>query len=42
MADAGGFFIGASFGKHKLCPKISPKKTVEAQSAEYFSVTSQQ
>ena len=36
MADAGGFFIGASFGKHKLCPQISPKKTVEAQSAEYF------
>ena len=35
MADAGGFFIGASFGKHKLCPKIR-------QSAEYFSVTSQQ
>lgn len=29
MADAGGFFIGASFGKHKLCPNISPKKTVE-------------
>lgn len=29
MADTGGFFVGASFGKHKLCPKISPKKTVE-------------
>ncbi len=29
MADAGGFFIGAAFGKHKLCPNISPKKTVE-------------
>ena len=29
MADAGGFFIGASMGKHKLCPNISPKKTVE-------------
>ncbi|MEE1218957.1 MAG: phosphatidate cytidylyltransferase [Ruminococcus sp.] len=29
MADAGGFFVGASLGKHKLCPKISPKKTVE-------------
>lgn len=29
MADAGGFFVGATFGRHKLCPKISPKKTVE-------------
>lgn len=29
MADAGGFFIGVTMGKHKLCPQISPKKTVE-------------
>lgn len=29
MADTGGFFAGSMFGKHKLCPKISPKKTVE-------------
>ena len=29
MADAGGFFVGATLGKHKLCPNISPKKTVE-------------
>lgn len=29
MADAGGFFVGATLGKHKLCPKISPKKTIE-------------
>lgn len=29
MADAGGFFIGATLGKHKLCPNISPNKTVE-------------
>lgn len=29
MADAGGFFVGATLGKHKLCPKVSPKKTVE-------------
>lgn len=29
MADAGGFFIGVTLGKHKLCPSISPKKTVE-------------
>ena len=29
MCDAGGFFVGATLGKHKLCPSISPKKTVE-------------
>ena len=41
MADAGGFFIGASMGKHKLCPQISPKKTVEgAVGAVVFCVIS--
>lgn len=29
MADTGGFFVGSALGKHKLCPKISPKKTIE-------------
>jgi len=29
MADGGGYFGGTFLGKHKLCPKISPKKTVE-------------
>ena len=29
IADVGGFFAGTFFGKHKLCPEISPKKTVE-------------
>lgn len=29
MGDAGGYFIGTKFGKHKLVPKISPKKSVE-------------
>ncbi|MCD8209896.1 MAG: phosphatidate cytidylyltransferase [Coprobacillus sp.] len=29
LTDAGAFFIGMLFGKHKLAPKISPKKTVE-------------
>lgn len=28
-SDTFGFFIGTFFGKHKLCPLISPAKTVE-------------
>jgi phosphatidate cytidylyltransferase len=27
--DSGAYFIGRAFGKHKLWPEISPKKTVE-------------
>ena len=29
ISDVGGFFAGSLFGRHKLCPNISPKKTVE-------------
>lgn len=29
LADAGAYFVGTFLGKHKLCPDISPKKTVE-------------
>ncbi|MDD6021180.1 MAG: phosphatidate cytidylyltransferase [Oscillospiraceae bacterium] len=29
LNDAGAFLVGRKFGKHKLCPKISPKKSVE-------------
>lgn len=29
FGDSGAYFIGTFFGKHKLCPEISPKKTVE-------------
>ena len=29
MSDVGAFFAGSLLGRHKLCPNISPKKTVE-------------
>jgi phosphatidate cytidylyltransferase len=29
MADSGGYFFGTRFGKHKLAPSISPKKSWE-------------
>lgn len=29
LGDSGAFFVGTFLGKHKLCPEISPKKTIE-------------
>lgn len=29
FGDSGAYFVGTFLGKHKLCPTISPKKTVE-------------
>ncbi|MBX3168481.1 MAG: phosphatidate cytidylyltransferase [Candidatus Eremiobacteraeota bacterium] len=29
MTDTGAYFIGRAFGRHKLCPALSPKKTIE-------------
>ena len=33
LSDTFAYFIGMAFGKRKLCPQISPKKTVAAASA---------
>lgn len=35
ISDMGGFFAGRLFGRHKLCPNISPKKTIEGVAGSF-------
>lgn len=40
LSDTMAYFVGSMFGKHKLAPKLSPKKTIEgSMGAIIFSAT---
>lgn len=39
LSDTAAFYSGKMFGKHKLSPKVSPKKTVEGSIGGLFGAT---
>lgn len=36
FSDAGGYFVGRFFGKHKMAPYVSPKKTYEGAAGGFI------
>ena len=37
VGDTGAYYIGRRFGRHKLAPRVSPKKSVEGSVASVFT-----
>ena len=37
ISDRGGFAFGMAFGRHKMCPSISPKKSWEGMAGSVFA-----
>ena len=39
LSDTVAYYFGKFFGKHKLCPKVSPKKTIEGSIGRFLGAT---